>query len=124
VLVVAAAVAGFGSTAAVAAAARWRPPARITWYWQLQGRVNNAVNMNVYDIDGFDTRVSEVSRLHALGRRVVCYIDIGSWERWRPDAGRFPRSALGRGDGWPGSAGWTLSHVPATSARCLKLLSP
>jgi hypothetical protein len=102
VLLVAAAAAGFGSTAAVAAAARWRPPARITWYWQLQGPVNNAVNVDVYDIDGFDTRASEVSRLHALGRRVVCYIDIGSWEQWRPDAGRFPRSVLGRGDGWPG----------------------
>jgi hypothetical protein len=86
----------------VAGASHWVPAARPTWYWQLQGRVSLSVPASVYDIDGFDTSASEVAALHALGRRVICYIDVGTWENWRPDAGRFPRSVLGKPDGWPG----------------------
>ena len=84
------------------AAAHWKPPARPTWYWQLQGRIDNSRAAAVYDVDGFDTSAQEVARLHVAGRHVVCYIDAGTWERWRPDAHDFPRSVLGRPNGWPG----------------------
>ncbi len=84
------------------ATARWVPPQRPRWYWQLTGRVNNSVDAAVYDLDGFETPRTEVTRLHGLGRHVVCYIDVGTWEKWRPDARRFPRSVLGRPNGWPG----------------------
>ena len=41
-------------------------------------------------------------RLHELGRRVICYIDAGTWESYRPDADRYPSRILGkRVDGWP-----------------------
>ena len=30
------------------------------------------------------------------GRHVVCYLDVGSWESYRPDADSFPRSVIGR----------------------------
>jgi hypothetical protein len=30
------------------------------------------------------------------GRHVVCYLDVGSWESYRPDADLFPRSVIGR----------------------------
>jgi hypothetical protein len=80
----------------------WRPLPLVSWYWQLQGPVDNSRPAAVYDVDGFQTRASEVAALHAQGKRVVCYIDAGTWERFRPDAGRFPRSSLGRGNGWPG----------------------
>jgi len=88
--------------AAAAAAGRWHPPQHLSWYWQLQGRVNNSRAVAAYDIDGFDNSAAEVARLHAAGKRVICYIDAGTWEKWRPDAGRFPASALGRPNGWPG----------------------
>jgi hypothetical protein len=91
-----------GSGAASAAPAHWRLPARPTWYWQLQGPVDNSRPAAVYDVDGFDTPASEVATLHAQGKRVVCYVDAGTWERFRPDAGRFPGSLLGRPNGWPG----------------------
>src|SRR4029077_18644717 len=34
--------------------------------------------------------------------RVVCYIDVGTAESWRPDNSSFPASVLGNSDGWPG----------------------
>jgi hypothetical protein len=43
-----------------------------------------------------------VAALHARGRRVICYVDVGTRENFRPDARSFPRSILGRPNGWPG----------------------
>ena len=84
-----------------AGAAVWHPPATLTWYWQLQGSLRSEP-VQAYDIDGFDTSPATVTRLHAQGKRVICYIDVGTWEKWRPDASRFPRRVLGRPNGWPG----------------------
>ena len=38
------------------------------------------------------------------GSAAVCYIGAGSWERWRPDAGRFPDRVLSRSTGLAGGA--------------------
>lgn len=51
---------------------------------------------SVYDIDGFDNPATTVSGLHARGKRVICYIETGAWESYRPDAGSFPPAVLGR----------------------------
>ncbi len=77
------------------------PPFEAAWTYQLQGtpQITRAV---VYDVDGFDTPASFVSRLHKFGRYAVCYISAGTWEDWRPDRSRFPDSVLGRSNGWPG----------------------
>ncbi len=57
----------------------------------------------MYDVDLFDTTARQVRLLHRQGRKVTCYIDAGSWENWRPDGRRFPRSVIGRKlQGWPG----------------------
>jgi hypothetical protein len=79
------------------AAARqsWRPTTA-PWQWQLQGKIDTGVDARVYDVDGFQAPARTVRRLHRLGRRAICYLDVGSWESYRPDAGRFPRSVLGR----------------------------
>jgi hypothetical protein len=88
---------------ASAAAARWRPaPTTQSWQWQLQGRIDTGVDASVFDVDGFETPASTVRELHRQGRRAVCYLDVGSWESFRPDAKRFPRSVLGdRYEGFP-----------------------
>ncbi|WP_249009300.1 endo alpha-1,4 polygalactosaminidase [Conexibacter sp. DBS9H8] len=80
----------------------WHPPARPTFYWQLQGTLPLHEPALIDDVDGFDTSAAEVARLHAAGHRVICYIDVGTWERWRPDARDFPRAVLGHPNGWPG----------------------
>jgi hypothetical protein len=80
----------------------WKPPQHLTWYWQLQGTVNNAEPVAAYDIDGFENSAAEVMALHGQGKRVICYIDVGTAEEWRPDYSEFPKSVLGRSNGWPG----------------------
>jgi hypothetical protein len=86
-----------GASDGKAAAGRWRPaPRTAAWQWQLQGKLDLGVSAAVYDVDGFDTTAAQVSALHRRGRRVVCYLDVGSWESFRLDAARFPRSVIGR----------------------------
>jgi hypothetical protein len=84
------------SAAAPASAARWQPqPTTAPWQWQLQGKIDTSIDAPVYEVDGFETPRSTVAKLHRLGRRVICYLDVGSWENYRPDASAFPRSLLG-----------------------------
>src|SRR5262245_16461731 len=79
------------------AAARWQPaPTTVPWQWQLQGQIDSGVEASVYDVDGFEVPAAVVRELHGQGRHVVCYLDVGGWESYRPDAGRFPRSVIGR----------------------------
>jgi hypothetical protein len=80
----------------------WTPPQRLTWYWQLQGKMKNFQPVAAFDIDGFDNSAAEVSALHGEGKHVICYIDVGTGENWRPDYGSFPESVLGAPNGWPG----------------------
>jgi hypothetical protein len=77
----------------------------------------------MYDIDGFfngqDPKCNirdkhgvcvtgdndAVNQLHAMGKKVVCYIDTGVYEGYRPDAYKFPSSVIGSADsGWNGSS--------------------
>jgi hypothetical protein len=87
-----------------ALAAPWVPDAGSTFAVQYGGkRLDAKVPADVYDVDGFDTKASTVAALHDKSRHVVCYIDVGTWENWRPDADKFPQSVLGHPDGhWPG----------------------
>ena len=80
----------------------WQPGPVTSWQWQLQGRVDTSLDVDMYDVDGFDTTRSLVRTLHRKGAAVVCYIDVGSWEKWRPDADRFPKRVLGESNGWAG----------------------
>jgi len=70
-----------------------RPP--LTWYWQLQGSVNNSHAVDAYDIDGFENSEAEVAALHEKGIHVICYVDVGPYEPFRPDAASFPLSIEG-----------------------------
>ena len=84
------------------AATSWHPRKGATWQWQLDGTANLSVSASVFDLDVDDTPASTVARLHAMGRRVICYVDVGTWESYRADAAKFPKRVLGKAvDGWP-----------------------
>jgi hypothetical protein len=80
----------------------WRPAPRTTWQWQLSTPVDQSVPAKMFDIDLFDNSASVVASLHRRGDKVICYLDAGTYENFRPDAGRFPKSVLGKTNGWPG----------------------
>ena len=80
----------------------WVMPQHLTWYWQIQGTVNNNEPVAAYDIDGFENSAAEVAALHAQGKHVICYIDVGTAEDYRPDFSSFPASVQGDSNGWPG----------------------
>ena len=82
----------------------WRPALSTSWQWQLSDPpIDTSFDVDMYDIDLFDVEASTVAALHALDRRVVCYVSVGSWENWRPDADDFPESVIGNDyEGWAG----------------------
>ena len=83
-----------------AQSAPWRPVPGTTWQWQLTGALDTSVGAQVFDIDGFNSDSATVAALHAQGRRVICYIEVGGKEGFRPDANLFPASIVGTSNGF------------------------
>ena len=94
----------------------WQPPLVTSWQWQLQGNVDTSLDVDMFDIDGFEATKSLVQAIHSKGAAAVCYVDAGSWEDWRSDADDFPQRVLGRSNGWPGER-WL-------DVRAMKVLRP
>jgi hypothetical protein len=110
--------------AITASSSWWRPSsaAPLTLHWVLDNALNlgDPVQMglrsmsgetlpapDVYDIDGFENSAATVAALHAQGKKVICYMEAGAYETYRPDAARFkalsPQIWGAADDGWPGS---------------------
>lgn len=81
----------------------WHPPLHTSWNWVLS-TVPQAPyrDVEMYDVDGFETSKADVAAMHAAGMKVVCYLSAGTYERYRPDADQFPARLLGAKNGWPG----------------------
>jgi len=95
--------AGSTGAAGTSATSIWKPAAGMSWQWQLTGTIDQTVAAQMFDVDLFDTSAATVASLHALGHHVVCYVNAGAYENWRPDAAQFPAATKGKGlDGWPG----------------------
>ncbi|MBU0512235.1 MAG: endo alpha-1,4 polygalactosaminidase [Chloroflexi bacterium] len=81
----------------------WQPAPGTSWQWQLSGDIDTSFDVQMYDIDLFDTPQNVIDQLHADGRIVICYLSAGSWEEWRDDAGQFPAPVIGEPlEGWEG----------------------
>lgn len=89
-----------------------RPKIGASWQWQLSGPLDPTVPADVYDIDGAGSTAADVARLHAAGRYVICYVNVGTIEDFRVDAGAFPRHLIGKPNGWPGER-WLDIRQPA-----------
>lgn len=125
------------------ASAPWVPAQGLRWQFQLQGTVrtnlcgrpwrgSSCVRPDVYDVDlyagdGVTLNSAAVAAIHQQGDHAVCYVDAGTWENWRPDAGAYPASVLGLSNGWPGER-WvdiraTSVLLPIIEARVAKCVS-
>jgi hypothetical protein len=72
-----------------------------TLYIQLTGKLRKDVPAKIYDVDLFDTNVSDIKELKKKGKIVICYFSAGTFENWREDANEFPDSVKGNVvDGW------------------------
>lgn len=68
----------------------WQPKPGTTFHWQLTGRIDTSLDVDMYDIDLFDTPKFIIEELQADGKVVICYFSAGSFEPWRSDARDFP----------------------------------
>ena len=86
-----------------ATGAIWQPQPGVSWQWDLSNqRPATTVSAAVYDVD-LHTDQSVLNELKGRGVKLICYISVGSWEEWRPDANQFPPEVLGKDyEGWPG----------------------
>jgi len=81
----------------------WHPTVGLTWQWQIgDNNIDTNVKADVYDIDLYVDQAI-INEIHAQGRKVICYISVGSWEDWRPDKDSFSAEVLGKDyEGWKG----------------------
>jgi len=107
----------------------WQPGVDTTWRWELSDQpIDQSFEVDMYDIEMFDSDVATVADLHTQGRKVVCYLSAGSWEDWRPDAADFPASVLGNDyEGWPGEKWLDIRQIeqlaPIMRARSVQAVT-
>jgi endo-alpha-1,4-polygalactosaminidase (GH114 family) len=100
----------------------WQPSLHLTWQWQLTEGFDPEVEVQVYDLDLFDADPQVLAELKQRGKRLICYINVGAWEDWRPDRDQFPLEVLGNDyEGWPGERWLDIRHfdrfAPILQAR-------
>lgn len=78
------------------AEAWYQPSVRTSWQWQLQGQLDTRYNVDVYDVDLFDTSVEQIQLLQRQNRKVICYFSAGSVEDWRDDIRSIAAGAIGK----------------------------
>jgi hypothetical protein len=84
--------------------------------------ISTTFDVQMYDIDLFDSPQGVIDQLHADGRVVICYLSAGTYEDWRPDKDAFPPEVLGNPlPDWPGERWLDIRRIdllgPIMSAR-------
>ncbi len=81
----------------------WKPKPGQTFQVQYDGEIDLSVDVDIISLDLFETSIEDIKHLHNRGIKVLCYLNAGAWEKWRPDRDDFPKRALGFNyRGWPG----------------------
>ena len=68
---------------------------KATWQIQYTGEMDYDLDVDIYNLDLFDTGPAVIDQLKQRGVFVMCYFNAGAHEDWRPDAGQFPVEILG-----------------------------
>jgi hypothetical protein len=99
--------------AMTASAAWWTPGPHPSWQIQISSTPKEILDVEVYDVDLFETPQQTIDAMHAQDIKVICYFSAGSYENWRPDKNEFPKEVLGNKLGhWPGER-WLDIRSPA-----------
>ena len=81
----------------------WKPKPGQLWQVQYDGEIDLAVQADIFNLDLFETTPEDIQRLHSRNIKVICYLNAGAWENWRPDWDQYPNEVLGaKYQGWPG----------------------
>lgn len=73
-----------------------------------------SVDASVFELDLFETSQEIIDSLHQSGKKVICYLNTGAWEEYRPDASDFPSTVLGKDYiGWEGERWLDVSNYEA-----------
>ncbi|MBI5953704.1 MAG: endo alpha-1,4 polygalactosaminidase [Chloroflexi bacterium] len=87
-------------------------PIRARWQIQYTGDIDLSLDVDVYNLDLFDTDAADIVQLRGRGVFVMCYFSAGSLEDWRPDAGQFPSQVLGKAmEGWEGETWLDIRQI-------------
>lgn len=91
----------------------FRPlPPKISWQIQYTGELVLTPQVDLFNLDLFETPPDIMETMHRRGTFVVCYFSAGSYEDWRPDAPQFPSEVLGKDmAGWPGEKWLDISRL-------------
>lgn len=89
-----------------ASAVRLPPAGKLSWDWQIgaatEAKVAVPAGVTLMDLDGFETSAAKVAELKAKGIYTVCYLNVGSYESYRPDSAEYPDSLKIQTDpNWP-----------------------
>lgn len=93
------------SNGASGASTWWAPKPSTTWVWDLDStsvsspsisRGSAVVNYkaDAYAIDPVMVGAQAIAALHRDGKKVVCYVDVGSWEPGRTDRAAFDAACI------------------------------
>jgi len=90
----------------------WQPRVDASFHIQYVDEIDLSLDMDVYNLDLFETSEAVITTLHERGVRVVCYFSAGSFEDWRPDVDAFPEAVIGEPlDGWEGEAWLDIREI-------------
>ena len=85
------------------AQAGWRPSPRDLFDIQLTAPFQVARKADVLAMGAAETSPTRLQELQSRGVRLLCVINAGVWENWRPDSGAFDRRLIGNSvSGWAG----------------------
>jgi hypothetical protein len=92
----------------------WIPSKDMSFQIQFSGDMDLSIDADIFDLDAFDTDKAVVERLHQDGKHVICYINAGAVEDWRPDADLFSPNVIGKAyQGWPGENWLDIRNLEA-----------
>src|SRR4051812_22267963 len=67
----------------------WKPSPKdhLSWQWQIGAPPAPAeiLDVDMYDVDLFDTPKATIDALKKQGTKVTCYFSAGTYEGWRTD---------------------------------------